>query len=123
MFTTTTGDTDADLLAACHRAAALGLMEFIGDEHEPHCYVCRRHTDHFAEHDSLVGLGLAEYDTNGDVRVTDFARTPNGEMVRHFYDRAIDVALARRGVVMIKPEGYAVTRAWQCGITLPGRGA
>ena len=32
------------------------------EEPEPHCFVCRRHTDHIAEHDALVEHGLAEYD-------------------------------------------------------------
>lgn len=33
---------------------------------EAHCFVCNRHTDHFAEHDGLVEAGLAEY-RNGSV--------------------------------------------------------
>lgn len=46
------------------------------DEHEPHCFVCGRHTDHFAEHDNLVEAGLAEYVKedglyNGDVVWTE----------------------------------------------------
>lgn len=123
VYTSTTGDSDAELIASLRRAEALGLVEFITSAHEPHCYVCRRHTDHFAEHDSLVGLGLAEYSDNGDVLVTDFARTHNGDMVRRWYDRAITLGIhyARYGVVLIKPEGYAVTRAFQNGVALPGR--
>lgn len=121
VYTSTTGDSDAELIASLRRAEALGLVEFITPAHEPHCYVCRRHTDHFAEHDSLVGLGLAEYSDNGDVLVTDFARSSNGELVRYWYDAAIGIALSSRGVTLIKPEGHAVTRAFQNGVALPGR--
>ena len=34
---------------------------------DPHCFVCSRHTDHFAEHDALVDAGLAEYESDGTV--------------------------------------------------------
>jgi hypothetical protein len=35
---------------------------------EAFCFVCRRCTDHFAEHDDLVEAGLAVYDEDsGDV--------------------------------------------------------
>lgn len=37
------------------------------DEHEPHCFVCKRHTDHYAEHDNLVEQGKAYYTPEGDV--------------------------------------------------------
>jgi hypothetical protein len=37
------------------------------------CYVCGRATDHWAEHDDLVGLGLAIY-TDAGVEWTDFGR-------------------------------------------------
>ena len=38
------------------------------DDHEPHCFVCGRHTDHFAEHDDMVEAGTARYaqDANGE---------------------------------------------------------
>lgn len=88
---------------------------------DSHCYVCSRHTDHFAEHDSLVTLGLAEYGPHGDVYVTDFARTPHGEYLRHWYDVAITAAMYCSGVCLIKPEGYAITRALQFGFLIPGR--
>jgi hypothetical protein len=39
------------------------------DVFEPYCYVCRRCTDHVAEHDDLVDVGLAEY-VRGEVRWT-----------------------------------------------------
>jgi hypothetical protein len=41
----------------------------MGIEYDPYCYVCGRCTDHVAEHDELVELGLARYD-RGDVRWT-----------------------------------------------------
>lgn len=30
-------------------------------EDDPHCFVCGRHTDHFAEHDDMVEAGTARY--------------------------------------------------------------
>jgi hypothetical protein len=41
------------------------------DEADPHCFVCHRHTDHFAEHDELVDAGLAAYGSDGSVYRTD----------------------------------------------------
>jgi hypothetical protein len=38
---------------------------------DPHCFVCRRHTDHFGEHDALVEAGLAYYTGDGSVHRTD----------------------------------------------------
>ena len=47
---------------------ALGF-EVHPDAEEPWCGVCRRPTDHFAEHDDLVEAGLAAYDAlTGSVR-------------------------------------------------------
>ncbi len=41
-------------------------------EPEPHCFVCGRHTDHFAEHDDLVyDYKVAEYGKDGSVYITD----------------------------------------------------
>lgn len=47
-------------------AADLRIAE-LREQHEPHCFVCGRHTDHFAEHDDLVASGRAVYAANGDV--------------------------------------------------------
>lgn len=38
---------------------------------DPHCYVCGRHTDHFAEHDNLVEDGFATYGDDGSVYRTE----------------------------------------------------
>ena len=47
---------------------ALGF-EVHPDAEEPWCGVCRRPTDHFAEHDDLVEAGVATYDARtGSVR-------------------------------------------------------
>lgn len=80
---------------------------------EPFCFVCSRCTDHFAEHDSLVALGLASYSEDGSVDNTPLSRRYEGELIRGWYDEAIDLAIKqeRRGAVsLIKPEGYALTR-------------
>ena len=37
------------------------------------CYVCGRTTDHWGEHDDLVGLNLVKY-TDAGVEWTDFGR-------------------------------------------------
>lgn len=37
------------------------------DDHEEHCFVCGRHTDHWGEHDDMVEQGFATYGDNGDV--------------------------------------------------------
>lgn len=37
------------------------------EEHEPHCFVCGRHTDHWGEHDDMVDAGTAYYTPEGDV--------------------------------------------------------
>jgi hypothetical protein len=34
---------------------------------DPHCFVCGRHTDHFAEHDDMVEAGTALYGPDGSV--------------------------------------------------------
>ena len=46
---------------------------------DPFCHVCGRCTDHFAEHDDLVGAGLASYQSDGSVSWTPFARTEEGD--------------------------------------------
>lgn len=40
-------------------------------EDDPHCFVCGRHTDHFAEHDNLVEAGYAQYEDDGSVTWTE----------------------------------------------------
>jgi hypothetical protein len=40
------------------------------EEDDPHCFVCGRHTDHFAEHDDLVEQGFARYESDGTVTWT-----------------------------------------------------
>lgn len=49
------------------------LRDLMADEEaDPHCFVCGRHTDHFAEHDDLVEAGLASYDlADGTVHRTE----------------------------------------------------
>ena len=42
-------------------------------DHEVRCYVCGRTTDHWGEHDDLVGLSLVKY-THAGVEWTDFGR-------------------------------------------------
>lgn len=37
------------------------------EEPDPHCFVCQRHTDHFAEHDDMVEAGTARYGEDGSV--------------------------------------------------------
>lgn len=37
------------------------------DVDDPHCFVCRRHTDHAGEHSALVEAGLAYYTGDGSV--------------------------------------------------------
>ncbi|WP_460867116.1 hypothetical protein [Nocardioides pakistanensis] len=44
---------------------------FVDVDPDPHCFVCRRHTDHFAEHDALVEAGLAQYTSDGSVHRTE----------------------------------------------------
>ena len=39
----------------------------VEDESEPHCFVCGRHTDHYAEHDDMVEAGTARYGEDGSV--------------------------------------------------------
>jgi hypothetical protein len=41
-------------------------------EPEDHCFVCNRHTDHFAEHDALVEAGLAVYGEHGVYRTSSW---------------------------------------------------
>lgn len=41
------------------------------EDPDPHCFVCGRNTDHFAEHDDLVDAGLARYTGDGSVHRTD----------------------------------------------------
>jgi hypothetical protein len=40
-------------------------------EDDAHCFVCSRHTDHFAEHDDLVEQGFARYEDDGSVTWTE----------------------------------------------------
>lgn len=132
-YTSTTGDVRCICPAEdmggphmdhCHSTVDYGPVStasWQGEDHEPHCYECGRHTEHFAEHDSLVALGLVSYRTNGDVEVTEFARSRDGEIVRAFYDRGIILGSIqqRYGVTLTKPEGYALTMAWNFGIVIP----
>lgn len=115
-----------------HRFVAAPFADIVTPEsdREPYCFVCGRCTDHFAEHDSLVALGLAHYSighdgyATGDVLVTDFARSNEGDMLRTFYDGAITMASiqSRHGAVtLIKPEGYAITQAYLWGMNLSGK--
>lgn len=59
-YTTQTGDKPR----TWQETVAFGLPAL---EDDPHCFVCGRHTDHFAEHDALVDSGLAEYGQDGSV--------------------------------------------------------
>lgn len=50
------------------------VAPLVFDDYDPwgaHCFVCGRHTDHFAEHDAIVEAGLATYGDDGSVRLTD----------------------------------------------------
>jgi hypothetical protein len=40
-------------------------------EDDAHCFICGRHTDHFAEHDNLVEAGYARYEDDGSVTWTE----------------------------------------------------
>lgn len=62
-WTTSTGDLP---LGPARPAAPVYFDE------DPYCFVCGRCTDHFAEHDDLVAVGMAEYDTrSGSVYRTE----------------------------------------------------
>jgi len=37
------------------------------EEDDAHCFVCGRHTNHFAEHDDMVEAGTARYGDDGSV--------------------------------------------------------
>jgi hypothetical protein len=41
------------------------------EEDDPHCFICSRHTDHFAEHDDMVEAGYAQYESDGTVTWTE----------------------------------------------------
>jgi hypothetical protein len=43
-------------------------------EASDYCEVCRRCTNHFAEHDDLLEMGYAYYDVDGVARWTDAGR-------------------------------------------------
>jgi hypothetical protein len=43
----------------------------VWDVDDAHCFVCSRHTDHFAEHDDLVEQGFAQYEQDGSVTWTE----------------------------------------------------
>lgn len=57
-YTSTTGDAPK---------AAPSIYAPLSVEDDPHCFVCGRHTGHFAEHDDLVDAGKARYTENGSV--------------------------------------------------------
>ena len=62
VYTTATGEMPTDL------RTGQALVEFHAEvENDPHCFVCGRHTDHFAEHDDMVAAGTARYDEEGNV--------------------------------------------------------
>lgn len=42
-------------------------VQWMVEEPDPHCFVCQRHTDHFAEHDDMVEAGTARYGSDGSV--------------------------------------------------------
>jgi hypothetical protein len=62
VYSTTTGQV--------RRPAHVEPNDAFLDINEAHCFVCRRHTDHFGEHDGLVEAGLALY-KGGSVYRTD----------------------------------------------------
>ena len=41
------------------------------EEDDAHCFVCSRHTNHFAEHDDMVEKGFATYGEDGSVFWTE----------------------------------------------------
>jgi hypothetical protein len=43
----------------------------VGDVDDAHCFICGRHTDHFAEHDDMVEAGYAQYEDDGSVTWTE----------------------------------------------------
>lgn len=65
------------------------------DEEEAHCFVCSRHTDHFAEHDGLVEAGLAAYEGSAVVRTAlwddaEAARISEAEYQRYLKDFGLE---------------------------------
>lgn len=46
-------------------------VSMLGDVDDAHCFVCGRHTDHFAEHDQMVEDGYARYEDDGSVTWTE----------------------------------------------------
>lgn len=54
-------------------------------EDDPHCFVCGKHTGHFAEHDELVEAGLATYGNDGSVYRT---ATYDEDLAREIFEAA-----------------------------------
>jgi hypothetical protein len=65
---------------------------------EPHCFVCRRRADHFAQHDELVGAGLAQYATDGSVYALGTDEAINAFMRTYYEGPEWATELARMGV-------------------------
>lgn len=61
-----------DVLVYRTQSGVTSLVPRLGEveEHEPHCFVCSRHTDHWGEHDDMVEAGTAYYTPEGDVWLT-----------------------------------------------------
>ena len=66
-----------DVLVYRTQSGDTSLVPRVQQEHEPHCFVCGRHTDHYAEHDDMVEAGTAYYTEDGDV-------WPTGQGPRHW---------------------------------------
>jgi hypothetical protein len=62
-YSTRTGDAP--------RVYTEAFAPVVEDEHDPHCFVCGRHTNHFAEHDDMVEQGFAQYEQDGSVTWTE----------------------------------------------------
>ena len=54
-----------------YRGVESALHGLVVMEDDPHCFICSRHTDHFAEHDDMVEAGYAQYEDDGSVTWTE----------------------------------------------------
>lgn len=63
VYRTATGEMPTDL----RTGQRLVEVPVVSVEDDPHCFVCHRHTDHFAEHDDMVEAGTARYGEDGSV--------------------------------------------------------
>lgn len=118
----TTNNSTPTLIIMFNR---MRTIDYSATTYDDFCAVCGRHTDHFAEHDDLVDLGWASYETTTTYFTTSDGRTvhPNIESTvsrsPDAYSRSSDFDAERRVLYAAQREQWTTELSGQVSLVKP----